>query len=195
MQRKTFLLATSWLALSIASVGAQATTQKSPDSPEIQYLRRLIAEQQKNPDKVLRTLPRTNAPAVTSTTATNRTVIEKAKATPTKTAAPEAAKSSSPKTAQPVRARETTNAVPTPAEAARQQKISEVEARLDEMLRQKEAREKAALTNATPTKTATPATPQTKRQRLDALLKQMIDGKISGAEYTEKREKIVAEPD
>ena len=99
-----------------------------------------------------------------------------------------------PKTDTPVRARENTNAVPTPDEAARQKKISEVEARLDEMLKQKEAREKAALTNAASTNKIS-ATPQTKRQRLDDLLKQMIDNKITGAEYNERRAKIVAEPD
>lgn len=175
----TFLLAASWFALG-ASAAAQASSQKGGDSPEVEYLRRLIAEQQKNPDKVIRSLPTNNAPA-TPSAATNRT-------------APESAKAPAPKTDTPVRARENTNAVPPPDEAARQKKISEVEARLDEMLKQKEAREKAALTNDATTNNIS-ATPQTKRQRLDALLKQMIDGKITGAEYNEKRAKIVAEPD
>ena len=146
----------------------------------MEYLRRLIAEQQKNPDKVIRSLP-TNEPPVTPSAATNRT-------------SPESAKVAAPKTDTPVRARENTNTVPTPDEAARQKKISEVEARLDEMLKQKEAREKAALANAAATNNIS-ATPQTKRQRLDDLLKQMIDNKITGAEYNERRAKIVAEPD
>jgi hypothetical protein len=175
----TFLLAAGWFALGVTSAAAQASPQKGTDSPEVEYLRRLIAEQQKNPDKVIRSLP-TNAPA-TPSAATNRVT-------------PESAKTVTPKTDTPVRARENTNAVPAPDEAARQKKISEVEARLDEMLKQKEAREKAALTNDATTNN-TSATPQTKRQRLDALLKQMIDGKITGAEYNEKRAKIVAEPD
>lgn len=178
----TFLLAAGCFALSVVSAPTQAAPQKGTESPEMEYLRRLIAEQQKNPDKILRVLPYTNTAIATHTAATNRT-------------APEPARAASPKMATPVRAREDTNAVAPPAEAARQQKISEVEARLDEMLRQKEARDKAALTNAAASTNNIPATPQTKRQRLDALLKQMIDGKITGAEYNEKRARIVAEPD
>ena len=178
----TLLLATGCFALGVVCAAAQGTPQRGGDSPEIEYLRRLIAEQQKNPDKILRTLPNDSAPVATGAAATNRTV-------------PEAAKAASPKTAMPVRAREATNTIPTPDEAARQQKISEVETRLDEMLRQKEAREKAALTNAVSATNNVPAAPLTKRQRLDDLLKQMIDGKITGAEYSDRRAKIVAEPD
>jgi hypothetical protein len=72
-------------------------------------------------------------------------------------------------------------------------KISEVEARLEQMERQKAAREKAALTNAAPTTTNAPA--MTKRQKLDALLKEMIEGKVSEADYNAKRAKLIAEPD
>ena len=181
MKHMTLLLAAGCFGLGVLTSAAQAAPQRGGESPEIEYLRRLIAEQQKNPDKVIRTLPAASAPVATNAAALNSTASE-----PAKTAASKAA--------TPVRARESTNAAPTPDEAARQQKISEVEARLDEMLRQKEAREKAALTNATATNNIS-ATPQTKRQRLDALLKQMIDGKITNAEYNEKRAKIVAEPD
>ena len=80
---------------------------------------------------------------------------------------------------------------PTP----QQTKISEVEARIDQMLRQKEAREKAALTNAASAATNNiPAGPQTKRQRMDALLRQFIDGTLPEAEYNTRRAKILAEP-
>lgn len=181
MKYVTFLLAAGCFALGVVSAPTQAAPQKGAESPEIEYLRRLIAEQQKNPDKVIRSLPTADAP-VTPSAATNRTT-------------PEPAKAAAPKTDTPARARENTNAAPTPDEAARQKKISEVEARLDEMLKQKEAREKAALTNAASTTNNVPAAPLTKRQRLDDLLKKMIDGKITGAEYNEKRAKIVAEPD
>src|SRR5882672_3896674 len=181
MKQMTLLLAAGCFALRVVSASAQASPQKGTESPEIEYLRRLIAEQRKNPDKVIRTLSATSAPVATNVAVVNRT-------------APEPAKADLPKTGVPVRAREGTNAAPTPDEAARQKKISDVEARLDEMLRQKEAREKTALTNAAATNSIS-ATPQTKRQRLDALLKQMIDGKITSAEYNEKRAKIVAEPD
>src|SRR5206468_12220581 len=64
-----------------------------------------------------------------------------------------------------------------------QKNISEVEARIDEMLRLKAAREKAALSNATVATNNIPATPQTRRQRLDALLKQYLDGQLSEAQY------------
>lgn len=175
MKLMMLLLAVGGFGLGAASAAAQATPQKGGESPEVEYLRRLIAEQQKNPDKVIRSLP-TNEPPVTPRPA------------------PEPAKAAAPKSAEPVRARDTTKAAPTPDEAARQKTISDVEARLDEMLKQKEAREKAALTNAAATNSIS-ATPQTKRQRLDDLLKQMIDGKITGAEYNERRAKVVAEPD
>jgi hypothetical protein len=179
MKPTIFFLAANCFALGAALA---ATPPKGLDSPEVEYLRKLIAEQQKHPDKIIRSLPVTNAPLSTNTAALRSPAP-----------APAAASSESPKTAAPGRARETTVATPT-AEEARQKRISEVEARLDEMLRQKEAREKAALTNAAATN-QTSATPLTKRQRLDDLLRQMIDGKITAAEYSQRREKIIADPD
>jgi len=176
----TVLLAAGCFALGIVSAIAQAPARRSTDSPEVEYLRRLIAAQQANPDKVIRSLP-TNPPVAASTTATNGRASQPTAAT-------------SIKATTPVQAREIASPSPKPDEAVRQQKIAEVETRLDEMLRQKEAREKAALTNATKSTNSIPATPQTKRQRLDALLKQMIDGTITGAEYNERRAKIIAEP-
>jgi hypothetical protein len=69
-------------------------------------------------------------------------------------------------------------------------RLSEVEAKMDELLRLKEAREKAAQTNAVPS-----TAPKTKRQKLDELIVLFVNGKISEAEYNEQRNKIVAEPD
>ena len=68
---------------------------------------------------------------------------------------------------------------------------------MEELQRLKEAREQALLTNAvTATNVvAKPAAPQTKRERMNDLLRLLIDGKISDADYQEKRAKIVAEPD
>jgi len=180
MKRQTLILVTASFTLSACLATAQ---QKGADSPEMEYLRRLIAEQQKNPDKIIRVVPKTNAPTVVNTASTNRPAT-----------APETAKTAPSKSATPVRARENTNAAPPNAEAAQQKKISEVETRLDEMIKQKEAREKAAV-SAAPATNAASAAPLTKRQRLDALLKEMIDGKISGTEYNERRTKIIAEPD
>lgn len=85
-------------------------------------------------------------------------------------------------------------AAATPVDPAQQKKISEVEARLDEMLRLKAQREKAALTNASGSAKPGPATPQTKRDQLDALLKQFVDGAITEPEYKEKRAKLLASP-
>ena len=79
-----------------------------------------------------------------------------------------------------------------PQPAANQKRVSEVEAKIDDMIRQKEARESAAAkTNAPPV----PGAKLTKRQRLDFLLRQVIDGKLSDAEYKKEREKVLAEPE
>jgi hypothetical protein len=66
--------------------------------------------------------------------------------------------------------------------------LNELETKMEELLKLKEAREKA--------KPEEPA-PQgnTKRDKLDALLRQLVNGKISEAEYKEQREKILAGPD
>lgn len=68
--------------------------------------------------------------------------------------------------------------------------IVDVEGRIRELEKLKEAREKASATNA-PAASA----PKTKREKLDALLKQFVDGKISDAEYKQQRAKLIAEPD
>lgn len=68
--------------------------------------------------------------------------------------------------------------------------MTDVEKKLDELIRAQEAREKAA-TNQAPT---TPGA-KTKRQRLDDLLKQLLENKISDEDYKTQRAKILAEPD
>jgi hypothetical protein len=83
--------------------------------------------------------------------------------------------------------------VPANAEAstttpAGQTVLTDVDKKLDDLLRAKAEREKSATNNAAP------AGPKTKRQRLDEILKQLVDGKISDEEYKAKREKILAEP-
>ena len=75
--------------------------------------------------------------------------------------------------------------------------LTEVERKMDELLRLKAAREQAALTNApaaTGTNSSAATAPKTPRQRLDELLKLHIEGKLSEAEYNEKRNKVIAEP-
>ena len=76
-----------------------------------------------------------------------------------------------------------------PASAAEQKKITDVESKADELLRLKAQREQQAAG------ASAPSAPLTKRQRLDDLLRQLIDGKITDAEYKEKRDKVIAEPD
>jgi hypothetical protein len=70
--------------------------------------------------------------------------------------------------------------------------LQDVEGKIDELIRLKQAREQA--TNATATGTNMPAGTLTKRQRLDATLKLYIEGKLSDAEYKARREKILLEP-
>ena len=68
--------------------------------------------------------------------------------------------------------------------------MNDVERRLDELIRAQEAREKAATNQV-----SAPTGPKTKRQKLDELLKQLLDGKVSEEDYKTRREKILAEPD
>src|SRR5712692_4536526 len=82
------------------------------------------------------------------------------------------------------------------ADPAGKSALSEVEAKMEELLQLKAAREKAALTNAmAATNGAAKPTAQTKRQRLDELLKLYVDGKIPETEYRARRAKILAEPE
>ncbi|HXJ58798.1 MAG TPA: hypothetical protein VNU68_19235 [Verrucomicrobiae bacterium] len=76
-----------------------------------------------------------------------------------------------------------------------QKKLTEVESRIDEMMRLKAERDKAATNAVGNAASKTTPGPLTKRQRLDALLKQYIDGKLTDADYNTQRSKIVAEPD
>jgi hypothetical protein len=79
---------------------------------------------------------------------------------------------------------------PTATPAPEDKKLTEVEAKFDQLIQKKAEREKAqAATNAPP------ASPKTKREKLDALLKAYIDGKLSEKDYNEQRAKVVSEPD
>jgi len=74
--------------------------------------------------------------------------------------------------------------VPEPANPA----ITDVESKIQALEKAKQARESATNSPAT-------AVPKTKREKLDALLKQFVDGKISDAEYKQQRAKLIAEPE
>jgi hypothetical protein len=69
--------------------------------------------------------------------------------------------------------------------------IQDVETKIDELIRLKQAREQP--TNTTAISTNLP-TGVTKRQRLDSALRLFIEGKLSDVEYKKLREKILVEP-
>ncbi|MDB6033828.1 MAG: hypothetical protein JWM16_4166 [Verrucomicrobiales bacterium] len=75
-----------------------------------------------------------------------------------------------------------------PSAAETTNKLNDVEAKMDELIKQKEARDKA-LKNATPS-----PEPKTKRDKLNAILKLYVDEKITEQEYNQRRQKILAEP-
>ncbi len=230
MKTKLSALIIAGLAIGTVTASAQAPAApkktNAPNAEAMELLRRVIAEQQKNPDKIIRIPASTNALPVKATKADlerqylagqlsakqyqkaldqldkeeqkhaaelekqrKREAQQAAKAAPAKKPAEAKAPVTAP--APPLLA--ATNA---PAEQTlEQKKLSEVEARIDEMLRKKAEREKAAVNNAAAPTNSPAQTPKTKRQRMDALLKQMIDGKISEADYTAQRAKLLAEPD
>ena len=78
---------------------------------------------------------------------------------------------------------------PPPVGTPNNDPINSVEAKMDELIKKKEAREKA--TNALP---PVATGPKSKRDRLNDLLRLYIDGKISEEEMKERRAKILAEP-
>ena len=62
---------------------------------------------------------------------------------------------------------------------------------MDELIKLKAARDQATNTASA----ASPTGPKTRRQKLDDLLRAYLDGKVSDAEYKERRDKIIAEPE
>ena len=69
--------------------------------------------------------------------------------------------------------------------------IQDVETKIDELIRLKQAREQTTNTSVTTTNKPSGVT---KRQRLDSALRLHIEGKLSDAEYKQLREKILLEP-
>lgn len=221
-----FILASLACGIVASSAQAPAAPMKTnaPNAEAMELLRRVIAQQQQNPDKIIRIPASTNAlPATLTKTELERYYLagqltakqyqkaldqlekdEQKRAAELekqrKRDAQQAAKTTPAPRKKPAIA--TTPAPPllaapnAPAEQTlEQKKLAEVEARIDEMLRKKAEREKAALNNAAAPTNSPAKTLLTKRQRMDALLKQMIDGKISEADYTAQRSKLLVEPD
>ena len=236
MKTKLSALIIAGLAIGTVTASAQAPAApkktNAPNAEAMELLRRVIAEQQKNPDKIIRIPASTNALPVKATKADlerqylagqlsakqyqkaldqldkeeqkHAAELEKQRKREAQQAAKAAAAAAAAAAKKPAEAKAPVTAPAPPLLAAtnapaeqtlEQKKLSEVEARIDEMLRKKAEREKAAVNNAAPTTNGPAKTPLTKRQRMDALLKQMIDGKISEADYSAQRAKLLAEPD
>ncbi len=86
-----------------------------------------------------------------------------------------------------------TTVISTPEDAPEHKTLSDVEAKIDAILARRQAQLEAAKTNANAA--SLPAGPQTKRQKLDSLLRALIQGKMTEPEYNAAREKVMAQPD
>ncbi len=121
-------------------------------------------------------LARAKSVSATNQSARPRAVVPAAPTTPPATNAPAT----------------TTNApaavVSDSEDLAAQNRLAELEAKMDELLRQRTNRAEG------PTNGAPPG-PKTKRERMDDLLRLLIAGKISQEDYNARRAKIMAEPD
>ncbi len=186
----------------------------------VELLRRVIKEQQQNPNRVIRTpvVPgsATGAPGALrpdqaelerqfldgriSAKEFQKALedLERNPPPPAPKPAPKAVVKDpalSPKAASNSPGKIITNApatvVSTPEDAPEQKTLSDVEAKIDEILAKRRAQVEASKTNGAPAA----AGPLTKRQKLDALLRAVIQGKLTDAEYKVEREKILAQPD
>jgi len=121
-----------------------------------------------------------DAAAAKDAAKTKEAAAAKAKAAAAKEITKEPPKNPPPVTALPV---------PKPEDAPEHKALTDAEKKFDQLLEKKAEREKGV-------KAATPTPePKTKREKLDALLRQLVDGKLTEAEYEQKRAKLVAEPD
>jgi hypothetical protein len=238
-----------------ASTNGPTNAPTSPSESQakaVELLRQIIKEQQKHPDKIIRTPGDANAatapapaPAAsrearstpangTNGTRPGRAELERqflegritakqyqramedlernpppavsknsAKETPPAASSPRAgpgagtATSAKPGTATAaVPTNPATAPLPVAEDAPEQKALSDVEAKIDEILARREAQLQAAKTNAAnASSTNAVAGPLTKRQKLDSLLRQYIQGKLTEQEYNAQREKLVAQPD
>ncbi len=184
-----------------AKAQAQAkTNQVNPDA--IEMLRKLIDQQKAQPDRILRVpATYTNAPAPAPAPVAkprkkeSAPAASKPKAEPATSKEPKDAPAAKPAAKPATVTAQPPALAPAPAPTAEQKKLSEVEQRIDDLVRQKEARDKAVQAGGNSKTNAAPAGPLTKRQKLDALLKNYIDGKVSEADYHARRAKLVAEPE
>jgi hypothetical protein len=255
--RKTFL-APGWTAgflLGLATVVAPAQVPSpapsgppktnDPQAAALDLLRRVIAEQQRNPNKIIRVpgdaaaVPapsRDSKPSAASTgprltrAELERQFLEgKISAKQFQRAAEDLERNPPPPAPPPPAHATTANEKPAgsakdPATAAlsprassalpgkvvtnqpsanppatagedpEEKAFADVEAKIDEILARRHAINQAAKTNDVSTNAAA-AGPLTKRQKLDGLLRQLIQGKLTEQEYNAQREKVLAQPD
>ncbi len=204
---------------------AQSQKPRTNDAYTLELLRRTLEEQQRNPEKVIRTatnLPPTTvaaaAPVAPATAPASSELAElerqylagklsakqyqkaveqaqkKAAGKPLVTPAisPKAAAASGVKVVAP----EPLIATPPPAPNPNLQKLSDVDQKIEELLQRNRERAKAAAAAAAALPTSNPdGSPLSKRQRLDLLLRQVVEGKMTDEEYKTARAKIAAEPD
>lgn len=116
------------------------------------------------------------------------TLTKPAAASPAPAAPAPAATAATATNVPPASTATATNAPAPPPPSPAESTLTEVERRLDEMIRAHEARQKAATNQPA-------AAPElkTQRQKLDYLLRQFIEGKISEQEYKAQREKVLKE--
>ncbi len=198
---------------------AQSQKPRTNDAYTLELLRRTLDEQQRNPQKVIRTATNLPPATVAPTTAhaspelaelerqylagklspkqyqkaveqAQRKSAGKPQATPA--ISPKAAAASGVKVVAP----EPMIATPPPAPNPNLQKLSDVDQKIDELLQRNRERAKAAAAAAAALPTSNPdGAPLSKRQRLDLLLRQVVEGKMTDEEYKTARAKIAAEPD
>ena len=203
---------------------AQAKPPGTNDAYTLDLLRRALEEQKKNPGKVIRTetaLPPAR-PAHTPPAPTHSAVapelaelerqyvagaitarqyqkaVEQAqkkasgKLLATPAISPKAAAAAGVKVVAP----EPAIATPPPVPNPNLKKLSDVDLKIEEMMQRKLERDKAAAAAAAALPTSNPnGAPLSKRQRLDLLLRQVVEGKLTDEEYKAAREKIAVEPD
>ena len=204
---------------------AQSQKPRTNDAYTLELLRRTLDEQQRNPDKVIRTA--TNLPSATVAAATSvapstahalpelaelerqyragklspkqyQNAVEQAqrkaagKPQVTPALSPKGAAASGVKVVAP----EPMIATPPPAPNPNLQKLSDVDQKIEELLQRNRERAKAAAAAAAALPTSNPnGAPLSKRQRLDLLLRQVVEGKLTDEEYKTARAKIAVEPD
>ena len=211
-------------AFTPAPAPAQGPPPRTNDAYTLELLRRTLDEQQKNPRKVVRAVTNlppatatpapaasTNAPVSPELVALERQYLAgkisskqyqkaveqaqpKAAVKPVSTPAisPKAAAASGVKVVAPEPAIPT----PPPQPNPNLKKLSDVDLKIEEMMQRKLARDKAAAAAAAALPTSNPnGAPLSKRQRLDLLLRQVVEGRMTDEEYKAAREKIAVEPD